>query len=105
MKQLNICESFHHEKIQAFETVASNCDGLLRVKNGALKSVCRRPGRARRSYWNFYWRRSRREPKWPVESVPPQCLGVGMRQCLLNKDKRDQGGGRSTLQRRHAILS
>ena len=51
------------------------------------------------------WRRSRREPKWPAESVPPQCLGVGMRQCLLNKDKRGQGGGRNTLQHRHAILS
>jgi len=53
IKQLNICGSFHHEKIQAFETVASNFDGLLRVKNGALNSERRRPGRAKRVCWNF----------------------------------------------------
>ena len=53
IKQLNICGSFHHEKIQAFETVASNFDALLRVKNGALNSERRRPGRARRACWNF----------------------------------------------------
>jgi hypothetical protein len=51
-----------------------------------------------------YRGRSEREPKWPVESGPLQYRGVGVRQCLLSKDKRSQGGGHGTLQHHPASL-